>query len=91
MIVDSTVSFDRRDQVMRCSACFESIHVSRAVLSNPDRFIDVLEDAQIDHADCKSYTEARAVVNARLPRAGLQVRYALKPRDGAKSHLNRSL
>ncbi len=43
---------------MRCSACFEATHVSRAVISDPDRFIDMLEEAQMEHAGCTDYRNA---------------------------------
>ena len=90
MISDSTISFDRKDQVMRCSACFQAVHVSRAVLSDPDRFIDVLEHTQMDHADCKDYTDVRVAMNAHRAHSRVHSRHGVKVRDGAKSHLNGS-
>lgn len=65
MIANSTVAYNQYDQVMRCRGCLEVIPVSRAVLTNPERFVSMLEEAQIDHSHCHEYTDAKLARNAR--------------------------
>ena len=59
---------------MRCSACFEATHVSRAVISDPDRFIDMLEEAQMEHAGCTDYRNERQERRSLSIDGGRQIR-----------------
>ena len=90
MVTHSTVSFDQRDQVMRCSACLIAIYVSRAVLCDPDRFIDALEHAEMEHAACGSSSEEKPAHDLKRDlqaRSRMEARPGERMRHGATSQL----
>ena len=66
MIADSPVTYNQRDQRLECPHCLDSQGVLRSDLRNPERFVELLELYQIDHADCRNFSDAKLARNSRL-------------------------